>query len=381
MAPKMQGGAVRFILSLLLTTAVARLSRSNSSSFFTSSSPSDEDSPGERIGTTRSSHNRRLSYIPPLNGEYTDYSHHVLNYPYQSQRVNSQSILDSLNHWAKSFPDAYSKQSSLNASNFLSETRNITALSAAAAVWEEKVGGWDVAKHTFRDPAQSAASEAYINGKKPSQAKRKDWAPNEDRRLQDLFDITIVTGNPLASSPSSSAKNDKEILQKWEEEWIAWLEAWRFAIEPIHLIIIQQGDPSYFLPVPSWANYELYTKLEVAKALGYKSEGKHADSSWLVDMDSSSTTAMSFGILVSDKLYLYFLHRDSYPYTPPGSTTPVNPLEGHLVNLMTPSTPYYFNTLYDPFRLGNDFSRGYPSSLKEGIPTAISLGHSVKVRY
>lgn len=52
----------------------------------------------------------------------------------------------------------------------------------------------------------------------------------------------------------------------------------------------------------------------------------------------------------------------------------INALEQHLTNLLTPATPYFFNTLYDPFREGADFVRGYPFSLREGVPTAISHG-------
>lgn len=32
------------------------------------------------------------------------------------------------------------------------------------------------------------------------------------------------------------------------------------------------------------------------------------------------------------------------------------------------------NTLYDPYRDGADFVRGYPFSLREGAPTAVSHG-------
>lgn len=44
------------------------------------------------------------------------------------------------------------------------------------------------------------------------------------------------------------------------------------------------------------------------------------------------------------------------------------------MNLKTPSTPTYFNTLYDPFAEGSDFVRGYPFSRREGSLTAISHG-------
>lgn len=52
----------------------------------------------------------------------------------------------------------------------------------------------------------------------------------------------------------------------------------------------------------------------------------------------------------------------------------INALEQHIKNLLSPSTPFFFNTLYDPFRDGADFVRGYPFSLREGAETAISHG-------
>lgn len=52
----------------------------------------------------------------------------------------------------------------------------------------------------------------------------------------------------------------------------------------------------------------------------------------------------------------------------------INVLEQHMLNMLTPATPYYFNTLYDPFAEGADFVRGYPFSLREGVPTAVSHG-------
>ena len=52
----------------------------------------------------------------------------------------------------------------------------------------------------------------------------------------------------------------------------------------------------------------------------------------------------------------------------------INALQQHIQNLLTPSTPFFFNTLYDPFAQGADFVRGYPFSMREGAPTAISHG-------
>lgn len=52
----------------------------------------------------------------------------------------------------------------------------------------------------------------------------------------------------------------------------------------------------------------------------------------------------------------------------------INALAQHIHNLLTPSTPHFFNTLYDPYREGADFVRGYPFSLREGATTVISHG-------
>lgn len=52
----------------------------------------------------------------------------------------------------------------------------------------------------------------------------------------------------------------------------------------------------------------------------------------------------------------------------------INALEQHVKNILSPSTPFFFNTLYDPYRDGADFVRGYPFSLREGVPTAVSHG-------
>ncbi|XP_054820777.1 UDP-arabinopyranose mutase 3-like [Prosopis cineraria] len=64
----------------------------------------------------------------------------------------------------------------------------------------------------------------------------------------------------------------------------------------------------------------------------------------------------------------------SHPRSSLSSGKDINALEQHIKNLLTPSTPFFFNTLYDPYREGADFVRGYPFSLREGVPTAVSHG-------
>ncbi|KAK7861546.1 putative udp-arabinopyranose mutase 1, partial [Quercus suber] len=50
----------------------------------------------------------------------------------------------------------------------------------------------------------------------------------------------------------------------------------------------------------------------------------------------------------------------------------INALQKHIENLLTPSSPLFFNTLYNPYREGVDFIHGFPFSLCEGVPTTVS---------
>lgn len=69
--------------------------------------------------------------------------------------------------------------------------------------------------------------------------------------------------------------------------------------------------------------------------------------------------------------------RTSHARDPTLSLNPgrrVNAVAAHIRNLLTPATPHFFNTLYDPYAEGADFVRGYPFSLRAGVPTAVSHG-------
>ncbi|KAJ0807282.1 putative UDP-arabinopyranose mutase [Helianthus annuus] len=50
------------------------------------------------------------------------------------------------------------------------------------------------------------------------------------------------------------------------------------------------------------------------------------------------------------------------------------PSQNILTTLNTPATPFFFNTLYDPYQKGSHFVRGYPFSLRSGVPCALSCG-------
>ncbi|CAN6578599.1 unnamed protein product [Malus baccata var. baccata] len=119
---------------------------------------------------------------------------------------------------------------------------------------------------------------------------------------------------------------------------------------PYHLIIVQDGDPSNTIAVPDGFDYELYNRKDVNKVLGPKA------------------SCISF-----KDSYIFTIDDDCFVAKEP-SGKQINALAQHIKNLLTPSTPFFFNTLYDPFANGADFVRGYPFSLREGVPTAISHG-------
>ena len=80
-----------------------------------------------------------------------------------------------------------------------------------------------------------------------------------------------------------------------------------------------------------------------------------------------------FGYAVSKKRYIYTIDDDCFVAKDPTGAQ-INSLKQHIQNLLSPSTPFFFNTLYDPYAQGTDFVRGYPFSLREGAPTAVSHG-------
>ncbi|XP_076889097.1 UDP-arabinopyranose mutase 1-like [Bidens hawaiensis] len=142
-----------------------------------------------------------------------------------------------------------------------------------------------------------------------------------------------------------------------------FLEMWRPFFQPYHLIIVQDGDPSRSIKVPDGFDYELYNRNDINKILG-------PEASCISFKDSA---CRCFGYMVSKKKYIFTIDDDCFVAKDPTGKD-INALAQHIKNLLNPSTPYFFNTLYDPFSDGADFVRGYPFSLREGIPTAVSHG-------
>ena len=142
-----------------------------------------------------------------------------------------------------------------------------------------------------------------------------------------------------------------------------FLEQWRPFFEKHKLIIVQDGDPSRKVEIPPGFNYELYNRNDIERILGAKAEC----------ISFKDSACRCFGFLVSKAKYVYTIDDDCFVAEDPKGDK-INALQQHLKNISTPSTPFFFNTLYDPFTPGSDFVRGYPFSLREGVETVVSHG-------
>eukprot|EP00889_Picochlorum_renovo_P008962 jgi/Picre1/35992/NNA_003449.t1 len=142
-----------------------------------------------------------------------------------------------------------------------------------------------------------------------------------------------------------------------------FLEQWRDFFQPYHIIVVQDGDPSRKVEVPEGFDYELYNRNDIERILG--------DKAWCISFKDSACRC--FGYMISKKKYIYTIDDDCFVATKPTGER-INSLEQHIENLLSPSTPDFFNTLYDPFAEGADFVRGYPFSMREGKKTAVSHG-------
>lgn len=202
--------------------------------------------------------------------------------------------------------------------------------------WRTKCGGFDVSSPIPRQCLLDAGYVAYPPNSKPV---REQYHFNPEE-----LDVVVPSIRHL------------DFLESWKP----WLVGHK-------VIIIQDGDPSVQLSIPSWVHYELYNRHDIEAAL--------REDSWIIS--SRDASIRNFGFLVSRARYIWSLDDDCFPAKDPHNNNNNRevdaPLE-HVLNLKSPSTPYFFNTLYDPYADGADFVRGYPYSLRDGVPTVVSHG-------
>lgn len=143
----------------------------------------------------------------------------------------------------------------------------------------------------------------------------------------------------------------------------SFLNEWRPIFSRFHLIIVKDPDLKDELKIPEGFNVHVYTKFDIDRVIGPSPSA----------INFSGYSCRYFGYLVSRKKYIFSVDDDCVPAKDNNGIL-VDAVAQHLANLATPATPFFFNTLYDPFRKGSDFVRGYPFSLRNGVTCAMSCG-------
>lgn len=141
-----------------------------------------------------------------------------------------------------------------------------------------------------------------------------------------------------------------------------FMNEWRPVFSRFHLIIVKDPDLSGEIQIPEGFNVDVYTRSDIDRVVG-------SSTSVLF----SGYSCRYFGYLMSRKKYVISIDDDCIP-AKDNEGSLVDIVVQHITNLTTPATPFFFNTLYDPYRKGADFVRGYPFSLREGVTCALSCG-------
>lgn len=141
-----------------------------------------------------------------------------------------------------------------------------------------------------------------------------------------------------------------------------FFEAWRPFFSRFHIIVVKDPDMAEDLQIPAGFDLKVYTKSDINGLLGASSS-----------INLSGHSCRYFGYLVSRKKYVISIDDNCLPAKDTAGST-VDVVAQHMANLKTPATPFFFNTLYDPYRKGADFVRGYPFSLREGVECVLSCG-------
>ncbi|KAF2307374.1 hypothetical protein GH714_026703 [Hevea brasiliensis] len=121
------------------------------------------------------------------------------------------------------------------------------------------------------------------------------------------------------------------IIGALRSDLTSFMNEWRSIFSRFHLIIVKDPDLNEELKIPEGFNVDVYAKSHMDHVVG------------------SSTSVLFSG---------YSCRCCGPAYYEPDNS----------------SHPFFFNTLYDPYREGADFVRGYPFSLRNGVMCALSCG-------
>lgn len=152
------------------------------------------------------------------------------------------------------------------------------------------------------------------------------------------------------------------VIGALHSDLMTFMNEWRPVFSQFHLIIVKDPDLSGEIQIPEGFNVDVYTRSDIDRVVG-------SSTSILF----SGYSCRYFGYLMSRKKYVISIDDDCIP-AKDNEGSLVDIVAQHITNLVTPATPFFFNTLYDPYRKGADFVRGYPFSLREGVTCALSCG-------
>lgn len=160
--------------------------------------------------------------------------------------------------------------------------------------------------------------------------------------------------------------NDNEVdivIGALQSDLTSFIEEWRPVFSRFHLIIVQDPDLKGDLKIPEGFDANIYTKADIDKVMGSSSS----------TISFSGYSCRYFGYLMSRKKYIIAIDDDCIPARDSKKVL-TDAVSQHILNLTTPATPFFFNTLYDPYCEGADFVRGYPFSLRTGVECGLSCG-------
>lgn len=163
---------------------------------------------------------------------------------------------------------------------------------------------------------------------------------------------------------SDTIKDDEVdiVIAALRHDLTTFMEEWRAVFSRFHLIIVKDPDLVTDLQIPPGFNYHVYTKTDIDKVVGSATA-----------LCFSGYSCRYFGYLIARKKYIISVDDDCVPARDDKGRL-IDVAVQHIANLRSPATPFFFNTLYDPFREGADFVRGYPFSLRNGVDCVLSCG-------
>ncbi|XP_073017495.1 probable UDP-arabinopyranose mutase 5 isoform X2 [Primulina eburnea] len=193
----------------------------------------------------------------------------------------------------------------------------------------------------------------------------KLFAATGKEEILSVIDAFNIQHNLVPVLPTRNIGDEEVdiVVGALQPDLTSFMEEWRPIFSRFHLIIVKDPELKEDLKIPDGFNMDLYTKPDIDRVVGSSSSA----------ISFSGYSCRYFGYLMSRKSYVICIDDDCIPARDSNGYI-IDAVSQHITNLAAPATPFFFNTLYDPFREGTDFVRGYPFSLRNGVDCGLSCG-------